>query len=258
MIKARSRGLARVAALLVALAIPLAPASSLAADTATDDSGREHDPLEGLNRKIFWFNDTLDVWVLEPVARGWKRITPQAVRTSVGNFFQNVRTPVIAVNDLLQGKPVAGAADVGRFGVNTTVGVLGLFDPASHWGLEKHDEDFGQTLGVWRVPAGPFLVLPILGPSTVRDTGGLVVDSALSVYPFFVDGVWVLVPVGARAVDTVNYRAAILDEVRDAKRTALDYYVFVRNAYLQRRDALVHDREEGGAEEQQELYHPVP
>jgi phospholipid-binding lipoprotein MlaA len=257
MSKARSRQLARVGALLVGLSVPVGLVSSVAAETAPAAAGRaEGDPIEGVNRKIFWFNDTLDVWVLEPVARGWKRITPSRVRRSVANFFENVRTPIIAVNDLLQWKPVASASDVGRFGVNTTVGILGLFDPASGWGLEKHDEDFGQTLGVWRVPPGPFLTLPLLGPSNVRDTVALVVDSALTVYPFFIEGLYVLVPTGARGVDTVNFRSGILNEVEDAKKSSLDYYAFVRNAYAQRRDALVHDRTDVSAEDQQDLYHP--
>jgi phospholipid-binding lipoprotein MlaA len=243
-------------ALVVALVGAVGPGAAVAKEPVSEDDGQgQGDPLEGLNRKIFAFNDTLDDWVLAPAARGWKRITPAAVRRSVANFFENVRTPIIGANNLLQGKARAGASDVGRFGVNTTVGLLGLFDPATGWGLEKHEEDFGQTLGVWRIPNGPYLVLPLLGPSTVRDTGGAVTDNALSVYPFFVEGLYILIPTGTRLVDVVNYRSGFLDEVEDAKRSAFDYYVFVRDAYLQRRAALVRD-EATAVEVEEDLYHP--
>jgi len=249
----RNSSRARRVALLIGFVVPFVLAT---AARAGDPDTAEHDPLERFNRAMFWFNDRVDGYVLEPTARGWKQITPEPVRTSVSNFFTNLQTPITAVNDLLQGKGLAGATDVGRFGVNTTVGVVGLFDPASRWGLEKHYEDFGQTLGVWRVPPGPYLVLPLFGPSNIRDTVGLGVDSALTVYPFFVEGYYTLIPVGARALDIVNYRSTVLDQVDDAKRTALDYYVFVRNAYVQRRDALVHDRADTTAEDGQNLYHP--
>jgi phospholipid-binding lipoprotein MlaA len=148
---------------------------------------------------------------------------------------------VVTANDLLQGKPKPAAVDVARFMVNTTFGVAGFFDPATSWGLVRRNEDFGQTLGVWGVGPGPYLVLPLFGPSNVRDTGGLVVDYVLSVYPWAVDS-WILLPVGA--VSAVNTRAQILQEVEDAKQASLDYYVFVRNAYYQRRIALVNDQQE--------------
>ena len=224
-----------------------------AAVCAAEDVGTERDPLECVNRKIFWFNDKVDVYVLAPVARGWEKVSPHCVRTSVSNFFGNLRFPIVTVNDLLQGKVKDGASDVGRFGVNTTVGVLGLFDPASGWGLVKHDEDFGQTLGVWGVPPGAYLVLPLLGPSDPRDAAGFAVDYALSVTPFFIDEaiLW-----GAQVADTVNARSFVLKQVEDAKASAFDYYVFVRNAYLQRRRALVRDLAETSAEESEELYHP--
>jgi phospholipid-binding lipoprotein MlaA len=126
------------------------------------------------------------------------------------------------------------------------VGVLGLFDPASGWGLEAHNEDFGQTLGRWGVPPGPYLMLPLLGPSTLRDGAGTFVDYPLSVVPFFVNQFILL---GARGVDFLNARSRVLEEVRDAKDAALDYYSFVRNAYLQRREALVRDDAELTEEE---------
>ena len=245
-------GLGLALVLCGGLCMPAAAAPG--GDTASASADQaDHDPIEGFNRKIFWFNDKVDVYVLEPVAHAWQWIAPERVRNSVGNFFLNLRFPIVTVNDLLQGKLKASASDVGRFGVNTTVGVLGFFDPASGWGLERHDEDFGQTLGVWGVPPGPYLVLPILGPSNPRDTGGLVVDTALSVTPFFLD--W-YVTTGAKAFETINYRASILQEVHDAKQGALDYYTFVRNAYQQRRKALVSDNAEPSTQDEDELYHP--
>ena len=156
------------------------------------------------------------------------------------------------MNNLLQGKVVDSASDVGRFAVNTTVGVAGFFDPATRLGLEQHDEDFGQTLGVWGVPPGPYLVLPLLGPSNPRDTAGLCVDYALSVTPFFVDQYILL---GVRVLDAVNERSLILEEVKDAKEASLDYYTFMRDAYFQRRASLISDGETN-AEFEDELYHP--
>ncbi len=213
----------------------------------------EYDPLQNVNRKIFWFNDKVDGWALEPVARGWDKIAPDRVQQSISNFFQNLRFPIVATNDLLQGKVVASASDVGRFGVNTTVGVLGFFDPASRWGLVKHDEDFGQTLGVWGVPPGPYLVLPLFGPSNFRDAGGLGVDSVASITPWFVDW-WILAV--AQMTDVVNERSLVLEQVKNAKEASFDYYVFVRNAYIQHRAAQVADRAPSAQPGENELYYP--
>jgi phospholipid-binding lipoprotein MlaA len=233
---------------------PPALAQAEPPDPAPISESRSYrDPIEGVNRKIFWFNDKVDVWVLEPVATGWEWVSPRRVRTSVSNFFANLRFPIIAVNDLMQGKFVDSASDVGRFAVNTTVGVLGFFDPATRFGLEEHNEDFGQTLGVWGLPPGPYLVLPFLGPSNPRDAVGFGVDYALSVTPFFVD---TYILIGVRAIDIVNERSLILDEVRDAKEAAIDYYSFVRDAYAQRREALIKDGETMSPEVEEDLYHP--
>src|SRR5262249_18715632 len=174
-----------------------------------------------------------------PVAKGWKAITPARFRQCLSNFFVNLRFPIVAGNDLLQGKPLAAATDVGRFLVNTTAGYARVFRPAPRLGIPPHDEDFGQTLGYWGVPPGPYLVLPFFGPSDPRDTVGLVADSFSRVYPYFVDFVYTF---GASGTDIVNARSQVLTEVDEAKAASLDYYVAVRNAYEQRRDALVHDR----------------
>jgi phospholipid-binding lipoprotein MlaA len=213
----------------------------------------DYDPLEPVNRKIFWFNDQVDAHVLEPAAQGWNRITPDRVQRSIGNFFVNLRFPIITVNDLLQAKFREGASDVGRFVVNTTFGVFGFFDPATSWGFEEHVEDFGQTLGWWGVPPGPYLVLPLLGPSNPRDTVGLVADSAASVTPFFVDRFILL---GARVAETINIRSLMLEEIEGAESGSFDHYSFVRNAYLQHRNALVNDSTEAPASNGDDLYHP--
>src|SRR3989442_7697996 len=179
------------------LAVVLALSGAMVA-CADEGAGSERDPLEGFNRKMFWFNDKVDVYVLAPVASGWEKVSPRCVRTSVSHFFGNLRFPIVAVNDLLQGKVKDSASDVGRFAVNTTVGVLGFFDPASRWGLIEHQEDFAQTLGVWGVPRGPYLVLRLLMPYDSRDTAGLAVDYALAVTPLLIQE---CVLVGARAID---------------------------------------------------------
>jgi phospholipid-binding lipoprotein MlaA len=225
-----------VAVLLVCLGTALPAAAADSSERAAD-----YDPIEKVNRKIFWFNDHADMYVLEPVARAWHWTLPDPVETSLSNFFSNLRFPVVMTNDLLQGKLKPAAVDVSRFMVNTTFGVAGFFDPATGWGLVRHNEDFGQTLGWWGVGPGPYLVLPVFGPSNPRDTGGLVVDYVLSVYPVVVSS-WALTAAGA--VNAINTRAQILQEVRDAKQASLDYYVFVRNAYYQRRRALVNDQQE--------------
>src|SRR5437879_5361679 len=138
----------------------------------------ENDPLEGFNRKIFWFNDHLDVYMLEPVAKAWDFVLPRRVETCISNFFWNLHFPIDTLNDALQGKFKHAGSDVGRFLVNTTIGVAGFFDPATSLGLELHWEDFGQTLGWWGVGPGAYLMLPILGPSDLRDEGGRLVPYA--------------------------------------------------------------------------------
>lgn len=211
------------------------------------------DPWENVNRGTFEVNDWIDVHALEPVAKGWDFVVPDPFQRGLTNFFTNLGTPVVAVNNLLQGKPLPALSDLGRFGVNTIVG-LGFIDPAGDWGLQKHDEDFGQTLAVWGIPGGPYVVIPLLGPSTPRDITGMVVDSALSVTPFFVDG---FILTSARVVSAVNARARVLDQVREVKNASVDYYSAVRNGWTQRRDALIADsNSETVRPDQGDLYYP--
>jgi phospholipid-binding lipoprotein MlaA len=211
------------------------------------------DPWVGVNRPVFGFNEGVDRFVLEPVATGWDFVLPQFAQDGVANFFDNLSMPVVFLNDVLQAKPVAAGQDVARFLVNTTAGVVGLVDVASRIGLPENDEDFGQTLGRWGVPPGPYVVLPLLGPSTVRDTLALPIDT------FSQPAVWFVptaVSVGAGTVNVVNTRAAFLEEIRENRRTALDYYVFVRNAWLQNRAKKVRDGAvEPGAEDDDDLYY---
>ncbi|GIW41402.1 MAG: hypothetical protein KatS3mg076_1979 [Candidatus Binatia bacterium] len=237
--------MSRGAHLAIALVLVWLPAGSVSAQTA------EHDPWEKWNRRIFWFNDRVDVYVLEPAARAWHAVLPDRVERAIGNFFRNLRVPSVAVNDLLQGKPRATGTDLLRFAVNTSVGIAGFFDPASHWGIPEREEDVGQTLGRWGVPPGPYVVLPFVGPSNPRDAVGLVGDWALTIYPFFVDR---FVTLGVNTVQVVNRRAELLDEVRNAKKASFDYYAFARNAYIQRRATLVADRPSAVTDEE-ELYY---
>jgi phospholipid-binding lipoprotein MlaA len=210
-----------------------------------------NDPIEPVNRGIFWFNEQLDEYVLVPAAKGWRWIAPVRVRESVTNFFENLLLPIDLANNLLQGKLVRSGSTVARFAVNTTAGVLGFFDPATEWGLERHSEDFGQTLGYWGVPPGPYLVLPLWGPSSPRDGIGLAADGFCTVYPWFVPFYYTF---GSNALNLVNARARVLTDVEELKRASLDYYVAVRNAYQQRREAVVNDGSGLSEAEQQELY----
>ncbi|HUI27875.1 MAG TPA: VacJ family lipoprotein [Candidatus Kryptonia bacterium] len=222
-----------------------------AADSTARTAPSNHDPIEPFNRAIFWFNDQIDTYVLVPVAKGYDKITPNRVKQCLSNFFTNLRFPLSAGNDLLQGKLSATASDVGRFAVNTTVGLAGFFDPATDWGLVFHDEDFGQTLGYWGVPAGPYLVLPFWGPSNIRDGVGLAGDAFSTVYPWFIPFYY---SIGAQGVRTINGRSLVLREVEQLKEASVDYYSAVRNAYGQRRQSLIEDRTGMSQQEQEDLY----
>jgi phospholipid-binding lipoprotein MlaA len=196
------------------------------------------DPLEPVNRAVFRFNDAVDEAVLQPVARGYRAVLPAPVRTGVGNFFSNLGDVWIGVNNILQGKVGEGIQDFGRFAFNTTFGLLGVMDIATDIDMPKHNEDFGQTLGRWGVGAGPYLVLPLLGPSTLRDGASLLVDRHGD-YIVNLENVRVRNSLYVnRAVDT---RANLLDAGRVLDEASLDKYRFFRDAYLQRRRSLVYD-----------------
>jgi phospholipid-binding lipoprotein MlaA len=196
------------------------------------------DPFESFNRTMYAFNDGVDKAVLKPVAQGYQAITPDFVRAGVTNAFENVSDVKTALNNLLQGKVGDAASDVGRVVVNTVLGVFGLWDVATPMGLEKHEEDFGQTLGKWGVGSGPYLMLPLMGPSTLRDGIGRVPDSYAG-YNYHIDHrrtANVLF-----VTEIVNGRAHLLAAEKTLDEAALDKYTFLRDAYLQRRLRVVHD-----------------
>lgn len=196
------------------------------------------DPWESFNRKVFGFNEALDSTLIQPVARVYREKTPDLVRTGVSNFFGNLRDLWSAINSALQAKPGPTLDNAGRFVINTTLGIYGLFDVATHMGLERHTEDFGQTLGRWGVPTGPYVVLPLFGPSTVRDGIGLIPDSRGNLINQVDD-------VSERNVlwvsNLIDRRAQLLPLTDQADRIALDKYTFTRDAYLQKRLNDVYD-----------------
>lgn len=201
-------------------------------------SGNPRDPIEGFNRAVFAFNEGLDSVIVKPVAIGYEAVLPAPVRTGVTNFFGNIEDLFIGVNNLLQGKVPEAFSDLGRVVINTTVGLLGVIDFATDAGLEKHDEDFGQTFGRWGVGNGAYLVIPVFGPRTVRDTVGLVLDVAT-------DPVADHHPTRTRdialALRLVNDRAILLPADKVVEEAALDKYTYIRDAYLQRRRKQVYD-----------------
>jgi phospholipid-binding lipoprotein MlaA len=220
---------------------------------AVPAGAEQNDPWEPMNRKIFSFNEKLDSYILRPVAQGWIFITPQFLRTGVHNFADNLRFPVDLTNNILQWKWKGAGMVTGRFAVNTTVGLAGFFDPASRWGLESQTEDTGQTFGKWGIPSGPYLVLPFLGPSNPRDTVGFAADSALAIYPFFIGG-YPFITMSYTGLNLVNERARADEDIESARAAALDLYVFVRDAYSQRRQALIRDDTSLSEDEEEDLY----
>ena len=196
------------------------------------------DPMEPFNRAMFSFNDGFDEAIGKPVSTAYRDVVPSPARMAVRNFFSNIADLWIGANNLLQGKPLDALTDWTRFAMNTTVGLFGLMDFASEVGIEKHDEDFGQTMGRWGIDEGAYLVWPLLGSSTVRDSIGLIPD-------LHFDPVLRHKPVRVRNVMTVlratSKRADLLDASRILEEAALDKYVFQRDAYLQRRRSLVYD-----------------
>jgi|688.fasta_scaffold45130_5 phospholipid-binding lipoprotein MlaA len=211
-------------------------AAGLLAGCAT--SGNPKDPIEGFNRAMFAFNEGLDSAIVRPVAVGYEAVLPSPVRTGVTNFFGNIADLLIGVNNLLQGKVPEAFSDIGRVVINSTIGILGTFDVASDLGLEKHNEDFGQTFGRWGVGSGAYVVIPVFGPRTARDTVGLVLDVAADPLTHLgaSDGRDVL-----RVLRAVNDRANLLPADKVVEEAALDKYSYIRDGYLQRRRNLIHD-----------------
>ena len=196
------------------------------------------DPYEGFNRSMFTVNEAVDKFTTKPVAQAYDKVTPLPVKAGVGNFFGNVGDLWIGANSAMQGKFGDAGVDFGRLLLNSTVGIFGLFDVASELGLEKHEEDFGQTMAVWGVGDGGYMFWPFIGPRTVRDTAGWIVDS-------YADPVWRARPIATRnslaALRFVDIRASLLPAEKVVDEAALDKYAYIRDAYLQRRRNQIFD-----------------
>lgn len=202
---------------------------------ADEDS---RDPYEKFNRAMFTVNEQIDTYVAKPLAKGYDQAVPLPAKASIGSALGNVGDLWIGVNNAMQGKFSEAGNDLGRLVINSTLGILGLFDVASELGLEKHDEDFGQTLAVWGIKDSDYLVLPVFGPRTVRDAAGLVADS-------YVDPIGDVRPISARnsirGVRFVDLRASLLPTDKVVEEAALDKYAYIRDAYLQRRRHQIYD-----------------
>ena len=198
-----------------------------------------YDPIEPINRAIFRFNNVADKIILEPVAKGYRKL-PSPIQSGISNFLSNLRMPLVIVNQLLQGQGGNAAESTGRFLVNTTVGVFGLGDVADKIGLEEKDEDYGQTLAIWGVGDGFYIVLPIFGPSNLRDTAGLLLTATtdpVNAYAVSEGEGWV-VPVRT-TINAVDRRSKIIDEVNALRNNSIDYYAAVRSSYYQNRKAAI-------------------
>jgi len=198
----------------------------------------QHDPYESFNRSMFAVNEVIDKFAAKPIAQGYDKVAPLPVKAATGNFFGNVGDLWIGSNNALQGKFGDAGVDLGRLLINSTIGIFGLFDVASELGLEKHEEDFGQTMAVWGVDGGAYLFWPVIGPRTLRDTAGWVIDS-------YVDPVWRARPISSRnsmvALRFVDIRASLLPADKVVEEAALDKYAYIRDAYLQRRRNQIFD-----------------
>ena len=233
--------------MVLGLIMPMAACSSTSSmDHQTSYYDEISDPLEPVNRAIFSFNGVVDTFIIRPIAEGYRYVLPEAARDSVQNFVRNLRTPINLVNQVLQAD-FGGAADTtGRFLVNSTVGVAGLFDVAEGWGMPYEQEDFGQTLAVWGVPNGPYLVIPIMGPSNVRDTVGMVGDIAADPFVWNANSTHNDTMLYAKAgLATVDNRARLIDPLDELRRDSIDYYAAIRSVYTQFRHSQINDSANG-------------
>ena len=214
-------------------------------DTSSDDfetsvfEDEIFDPLEGINRAVFGFNNVADKAILEPVAKGYKKL-PSPIQSGIGNFINNLKLPIVAFNQLLQGQGKNAAESTGRFLVNSTVGIFGLIDVADDFGLEQKEEDFGQTLATWGVGDGFYIVLPLFGPSNLRDTTGMVMTMIADPVNGYVtrEGESWVIPLKT-ATNAIDQRSKIIDEVNALRDNSVDYYAAVRSSYYQNRKAAI-------------------
>jgi phospholipid-binding lipoprotein MlaA len=228
-------------ALLEHLGFRLAQAQGQKLDAGEEEvETQEYDPWEPFNEKMFEFNRRLDRYVLKPIAKVYAKIIPEPIQILINNGFDNIHFVPRFVNSLLQAKWGGAGRELARFVLNSTAGIGGLFDPAKdYWGIEKSREDFGQTLGVWGAPPGPYLVLPFLAPMTVRDGIGTAVDNAMDPLSYYLPLVWDRI--GMKLGDIINERALNLDLYQGFEESVLDLYTAVRNAYLRRREQLIRE-----------------
>ena len=234
-----------VAVLILLFSFNLFAAASDDVKTSSDDfettifEDEIYDPLEGINRAIFGFNNVADRVILEPVAKGYKKL-PSPIQSGVGNFLNNLKLPLAAVNQLLQGQGKNAAESTGRFLINSTIGIFGLVDIADNVGLEQKEEDFGQTLATYGVGDGFYIVLPLFGPSNLRDATGMImtmVTDPINAYATNQGEAWAI-PVRT-AANAVDQRSQIIDEVNALRDNSLDYYAAVRSSYYQNRKAAI-------------------
>jgi phospholipid-binding lipoprotein MlaA len=227
-------------ALVVMLVLCCCGCAAAPRDSATaDDVDAQRDPAEPVNRAIFKANMAADHAVMKPVAQAYVDHVPEAIQTGVRNVVQNLKEPAVAVNDALQGNVKQAWQSVQRLAVNSTVGVVGVFDMAQKWGLPAHKADFGQTLAGWGVGEGPFVELPLLGPSNVRDTVGTVVDMAMNPLNFVGAAPATYASVATGGANFVDTRAQHLHDLDELERNSLDYYATLRSAYRQHRQAEI-------------------
>lgn len=219
------------------LALTVTTSVAAVDDAYYDDELRNPDPWEPVNRVVFRFNDTLDTYALKPVAKGYDRVVPQFLDDGITNVFNNLGEPKNLINNVLQGKVHDAGIDLARFLMNTTVGVVGIFDVATRMGLQRNDEDFGQTLGAWGVESGPYVMLPLFGPSTLRDGSAFAVEGYAG-YSYGAQMDHVPSRNTAAATDLVDTRAGLLSQERLIRG---DKYRFIRNAWLQNREFKVKD-----------------
>jgi len=223
------------------------------------------DPLERANRGVFAFNERLDRWLLEPASKAWDFVLPDVAQTSLADFFGHLNMPIVLANDVLQGKPIAAVEDLARITHNTVFGFGGFYDIATHLGIPENEEDFGQTLGYYGVPPGPYLMVPILGPYSLRDGIGEIIDTTATGYLYspiwqsaetlnFSTGELWGVSIGQKGLELLNLRTIFDEELEESRKDAFDYYIFVRNAYLQNRAAKVADQTGAPAIDEDDLY----
>ena len=249
---------------MLLLALALVPLSGCATrGDGPDWSGP--DPLERANRGVFAFNEWLDRWLLEPASTAWDFVLPDVAQTSLDDFFGHLNMPIVLANDVLQGKPIAAFEDLARITHNTVFGFGGFYDIATDLGIPENDEDFGQTLGYYGVPPGPYLMVPILGPYSLRDGIGEIIDTTATGYLYspiwqsaatlnFSTGELWGVSIGQKGLELLNLRTIFDEELEESRKDAFDYYIFVRNAYLQSRAAKVADQSDAPVVDEDDLY----